>query len=169
MSLEQLFYLTQSIAAVAVLVLLVFVGLEIRQNSRGARAPTEQHIASSWFQMGELIADHPGAFGAGRKSKDELFSELSEDDRLVFVSILFALFKYYESLFRRFENAHIDSATWPAWSIHVRIYFHQPGVRSWWRIRGPAFAPAFRKFLDSTDLPALPTPALLLTSAGQVL
>ena len=35
MSLEQIFYLTQSSAAIAVLASMVFVGLEIRHNSRG--------------------------------------------------------------------------------------------------------------------------------------
>jgi hypothetical protein len=89
MSLEQIFYLTQSIAAVAVLASLVFVGLQIRLNSREARAQTEQHIASSWFEMGKMIADHPAAFGAGLRSRDCTFSDLSEEDRLVFVSILF--------------------------------------------------------------------------------
>jgi hypothetical protein len=56
MSLEQSFYLTQSIAAMAVLGSLVSVGFEIRQISREARAQTEQHIASRWFEAAKMIA-----------------------------------------------------------------------------------------------------------------
>jgi hypothetical protein len=167
MSLEQIFYLTQSIAALAVLASLIFVGVQIRLNSREARAQTEQHIASSWFEMGKMIADHPAAFGAGLRSGDSTFSDLSEEDRLVFVSILFGLFKHYENIFRQFENGHIDAGTWAAWSVHVRIYFHQPGVRSWWAIRGAAFAPAFRAFLESSPKPDLPSPAVLLNPTAR--
>jgi hypothetical protein len=56
MSLEQSFYLTQSIAAMAVLGSLVSVGFEIRQISREARAQTKQHIATRWFEVGKMIA-----------------------------------------------------------------------------------------------------------------
>ncbi|GAC1452991.1 MAG: hypothetical protein PVSMB6_06420 [Steroidobacteraceae bacterium] len=162
MPLEQIFYLTQSVAAMAVLASLVFVGLEIRQNSREARAQTEQHIASSWFEMGKMIADHPAAFGAGLRSSDPVFADLKEEDRLVFVSILFVLFKHYENIFRQVQTGHIDADTWAAWSVHVRIYFHQPGVRTWWAMRGAAFAPSFRTFLESSAASGLPSPAALL-------
>jgi hypothetical protein len=35
-------------------------------------------------------------------------------------------------------------------------------VRSWWAMRGLAFAPAFRAFLESSSEPSLPSPAALL-------
>jgi hypothetical protein len=162
MTLEHVSYLAQSIGGIAVLASLVFVGLEIRQNSREARAQTEQHIASSWFAMSTLVAQHPAAFYAGVKSKDGLFSDLLENDRLIFISIIFAQFKHYENIFRQFESGHIDEETWAAWSLHVLIYFHQPGVQSWWKMRGGAFTPSFRRFLESSARPDLPSPVVLL-------
>ena len=164
MSLEQVFYLTQSIAAIAVLGSLVFVGLEIRHNSRETRAQTEQHIASSWFEMGRMIADHPVALAASLRSTLKSFADLREEDRLVFVSILFALFKHYENIFRQFRSGHIDAETWQAWSVHVLIYFQQPGVQAWWKIRGAAFSPAFRQFLELSGKPDLPSPTTLLSA-----
>jgi len=166
MTLEQVFYLTQSIAGIAILASLVFVGFEVRHNSREARAQTEQHIASSWFVMAALISQHPAAFYAGLKSKDGLFSDMRENDRLTFISIIFALFKHYENIFRQFESGHIDEDTWTTWSTNVRIYFHQPGVQSWWKIRGAAFTASFRQFLESSARPELPSPVVLM-DAGQ--
>jgi|ERR1039457_267260 hypothetical protein len=162
MALERIFYLTQSIAAIAVLASLVFVGLEIRHNSRKARTQTEQHIASSWFDIGKMIADHPAQFGIGLRSGNSAFSDLSEEDRLVFVTILFGLFRHYEKLYRQFESGHIAAETWAAWSVYVRMYFRQLGVRSWWAIRRAAFASTFRAFLESSPKPDLPSPAVLL-------
>jgi hypothetical protein len=166
MALERILYLTQSIAAIAVLASL-FVGLQIRHNSRKARTQTEQHIASSWFDIGKMIADHPAEFGTGLRSGNSAFSDLSEEDRLVFVTILFGLFKHYEKLYRQFESGHIDAETWAAWSVHVRMYFHQLGVRSWWPIRGAAFASTFRAFLESSPKPDLPSPAVLLNPGAR--
>ena len=85
----------------------------------------------------------------------------------MFVSILFGLFKHYENIFRQVQTGHIDADTWAAWSVHVRIYFHQPGVRSWWAMREPAFAPAFRAFLESSSEPSLPSRAALLGSKAR--
>lgn len=121
MTLEEIFYLTQCVANVAVLISIVFVGLQIRQNTPEARAQTEQHIASSWFEIAKVISAHSAAFGAGLKSKEPDFSDLKEEDRLAFVAILISLFKHYENVFRQFERGHIDAATWGAWSTHVRI------------------------------------------------
>ncbi len=73
MSLEQAAYLSQIVAAFGVLASLIFVGLQILQNTRATRAQTQQHIASSWFVMGQMIADHPAAFAAGLKSEDATF------------------------------------------------------------------------------------------------
>jgi hypothetical protein len=76
------------------------------------------------------------------------FSDLPENDRLIFISIIFALFKHYENIFRQFENGQIDQDTWTTWFIHVRMYFHQPGVQSWWKMRGPAFTPSIREIRE---------------------
>jgi hypothetical protein len=46
MSLEQIFYLTQSIAAIAVLASLVFLDFEIRQNSREITSRSDNDSAN---------------------------------------------------------------------------------------------------------------------------
>jgi hypothetical protein len=70
-----------------------------------------------------MIADHPAAFGAGLRSSDTAFSDLKEEDRLAFVSILFGLFEHYENIFRQVQTGHIDADTWDAWSVHIPIHF----------------------------------------------
>ena len=37
------------------------------------------------------------------------------------------------------------------------MYFNQPGVLMWWSLRRGSFAPSFRKFLESSPAPKVPT------------
>ncbi len=162
MTLEQWSSLSQIVAAAGVLASLLFVGFQIRQNTLAMIAQSQQHIATSWFTMGQLVADHAPAFGAGLRSKDPAFADLKDEDRLRFVSIIFALFKHYENIFRQFQGGRVEADVWAAWSFHMKMYFHQSGVQSWWRMRKEAFAPSFRAFLESSETPTVPSPAKLM-------
>jgi hypothetical protein len=162
MTLEQWSSLSQVVAAAGVLASLVFVGFQIRQNTLAMIAQSQQHIATSWFTVGQLIADHAAAFGAGLKSNHSAFANLKDEGRLRFVSIIFPLFKHYENIFLKFTSGRVDEGVWGAWSFHMKVYFHQPGVQAWWKIREEAFAPSFPAFLESSEAPAVPSPAKLM-------
>lgn len=163
MSLEQAAYLSQIIGVVAVLGSLIFVGLQIRQQTRATKAQMQQAIASNWFAGGQLLTDNAQAFTAGIASKDPSFSDLSDVDRMRFLTVIFGLFKHYENMFLQYKNGLVDAADWTPWSNHIQMYFHQPGVQSWWAIRKAAFSPAFRAYLEATTKPAEPSPVYLQT------
>ncbi len=162
MSLEGMSSFTQLMAALAGVGSLVFVGLEIRHSAQVAQAQTEQHLASSTFAVSKAIADHAALFAAGLGSTDTTFSNLRPEERLAFVTLLFGLFKHYENMFRQAQKGHIDAHTWAAWSVHLRMYFNQPGVRAWWQLRGETFDPEFRRYLETAPPVSMRTPAQLV-------
>ena len=162
MSLEQLAYLSQIAAGAAVVASLLFVGVQVRQFTDAMAAQTRQHVASSWFIIAQLVSDNADAFGAGLTSENAGFADLSPEDRLKFVSVIFALYKHYENIFLEYRAGRIDEATWAPWSTHMLIYFHQPGVQSWWAIRKHSFALAFQAYLEGSQKPDAPSPAALL-------
>jgi len=162
MSLEQWAYLSQIAAGAAVIASLIFVGVQVRQFTDATKAQTQQHVASSWFAIGQLVCDNAAAFGAGLTSTDARFADLAPEDRLKFVAVIFALYKHYENIFLEHRAGRIDARTWAPWSIHMLIYFHQPGVQSWWAIRKHSFDPEFQAYLETSQKPDVPTPATLL-------
>jgi len=162
MTLEQASYFSQIIAALGVLASLLFVGFQIRQNTAAMRAQTRQHIASSWFAMVPPICDHAEAFAAGLRSQQPGFADLTETDRLKFVSTIFGLFKHYENIYLEHRRGGISRDAWAPWSTHMRLYFHQPGVQTWWAMRKGSFIPEFQVYLETSEKPVTPTPAELL-------
>jgi hypothetical protein len=55
----------------------------------------------------------------------------------------------------QYQGGLIDRESWDAWSEHILMYFNQPGVRLWWSLRGGAFRPSFRAFLESAPASTL--------------
>ncbi len=167
MSLENAAYVSQIVGVAAILGSLVFVGLQIGHQTKATRAQTQHSIASSYVAVAQLIADHAEAFSAGIMSRDPAFSDLSNVDRLKFLSTVFVQYKHYENMFVQYENGLVDKAAWEPWSYHMRLYFHQPGVQSWWAIRKDSFTPAFRAFLEKAPRPEAPSPAFLQSGDGE--
>jgi hypothetical protein len=153
-TLETLALVSQIAAAAAVFASLIFVGLQIREQANATRAQTEQAIAANWVGIGWMMAEGGEAVAAGVVSESSTLADLSEGDRMRFFSAMFAFFKHYENMYLQREKGRIGEAEWGPWSNHVRTFFHQPGVQSWWAIRKLSFAPSFRDFLDGSTEPA---------------
>lgn len=151
----------QIAGVVLVLGSLIFVGIQIRQQTLATKAQTEQAIAANWTALGALISEHAEPFTKGLLSADPKFSNLDDADRMRFLTVMFGLFKHYENMFLQYRKGRIDEVDWTPWSNHIEMYFHQPGVQSWWSIRKAAFSPHFRAYLDATRKPAEPSPTAL--------
>jgi hypothetical protein len=155
MSLEQIFYVSQTVAALAVVASLLFVGFQIRHSTRATRAQIHQNIAAGWFSVGPLIADNSGVFAAGLQADEAKFAAFSDADKLVFLTVAFAYFKHYENMFLQHQEGFLNTEDWNAWTTHMLMYWRMPGVQMWWRLRRMAFAPGFRQFLESSETPAM--------------
>lgn len=151
MTLEQLNLVVQIVAGLAVTASLIFVGLQIHQATRTARAQIHQNITSGWLAVCPMVADHASVFAEGLKASDEDFAALSEADKLTFLGIIFGFFKHYENMYFQYRCGHLTAATWEAWSTHMFLYFRQPGVQVWWSMRKNSFAPEFRAFLEASE------------------
>lgn len=161
MTLETIALLSQIGGTVAVLASLIFVGLQIRQQANATRAQTEQAIAANWMALGQVISSSAEAFTSGLLSTSPTFADLNDADRMRFLTSLFALFKHYENMYLQFQKGRISDAEWQPWSNHLQMYFHQPGVQTWWGLRKATFSPAFRSFLDECIAPGELSPAAL--------
>src|SRR5262249_50078739 len=59
----------------------------------------------------------------------------SEEDRVRALPFIFATFKVFENAWFQQRQGTLDSQQWEGWDAYIRMYFHQPGVRTWWLMR----------------------------------
>jgi hypothetical protein len=77
-------------------------------------------------------------------------STASQDDREIALPFIFATFKLFENAWFQQRQGTLDRQQWKGSDVYIRIYFHRPGVKTWWSMRKMAFAPGFRSYLEAT-------------------
>lgn len=157
MSLEEVFYVSQIVAAIAVVASLLFVGFEVRHGTRATRAQIHQNITLGWLAIGPVIADHARVFATGIAADEAAFDAMPTEDKMTFLSIAFAFFKHYENMYEQQKAGFLGVEDWNAWARHMLMYWRMPGMQVWWRLRRDAFAPDFCRFLETSPQPPLPT------------
>lgn len=75
----------------------------------------------------------------------------SEEDRARTASVLLAVFKLFENAWFQKRQGTLDPQQWEGWEAYARMYFHLPGVQTWWQMRRAAFASGFRNYIESTQ------------------
>jgi len=64
--LEQIYYVGELVSVVAVVVSLIYVGIQVRQNTRAVRSSTLQNIAEAQLNVHGLLAGHNALYWADR-------------------------------------------------------------------------------------------------------
>jgi hypothetical protein len=146
------------ISGVAVLISLVYLASQVQQGTKAARSEIHQNILTGWLSAANLVAQHAEVFARGLAADPEKFDELSDADKLVFVTVAMGMFRHYENVFLQNREGYVRSEDWNAWTKHLLMYFNMPGVRSWWKMRRTSFSPEFVAFLESASPSSMPAP-----------
>jgi len=107
MALEQIFFLSQILAAIAVVASLLFVGFELRHGTRATRAQIHQNITLGWLSVGPMIAENSRIFAAGIAADETAFKAMPNEEKLAFLAIAFAFFKHYENMYEQQKEGFI--------------------------------------------------------------
>lgn len=153
MTLEQLSALAQIVGAGAVLASLIFVGLQIRQNTHSQRVVAVESLAAAIAAINVPAMQSP-ALGTALATALKDWSLASHDERVIAHYFLFSFFKLHEQAWYQYKSRVLDDAQWLGWENLIRAYYHSPGVQQvWWPRRRQAFSPQFQTYLATTKPP----------------
>ena len=151
MTLQDLGGVGEFIGGIAVVISLVYLAVQIRQNTKSVRTSTYQAILDSSRSDTELLLVHPHlerVYRVGRRNPEKL----NDDERPLFRMLVAQLLLSSESLFLQHQQGAIDSDYWQRRQQTLRGLLSQPGVRQWWAARGTPreyYDPGFRELVDS--------------------
>ena len=147
MNWEMLGALGDFIGGIAVVISLVYVGLQIRQNSNSVRAASQIAIKQLSTEITNQLSapDMARIYVRGIKSS----SGLEPEDRVRFHSLMLSLFGSYEAAFYQRHYGTISSSSHNAPGHQAHFHLRQPGVREWWDGGGrETFSPEFVASLE---------------------
>jgi hypothetical protein len=160
MSLEDIYFISQILSALALIVSLWFVGIQIRQNTLSTQTARHQSIVQAvadWSREVAMNTEIANLMAHGSAN----FEQLDPIQRLQFSLLHVALFRNYENIFYQHAQGAIDDHVWDGWSYRMRATFALPGVRAWWSPQRDSYSDVFRDFLEQNPLASTNAPTHL--------
>lgn len=137
------------LGAIAVVVSIVYLATQVRQNAReidhqtsallGGSLSASESLASNFRNT---LARDPQVASLWRRASDD-YSSLSPDEQTQAHWLFSDLFWIFQGLHLRLGQGTVDETSWALVELNVREYMNMPGMRQWWP-RGKAnYTPEF--------------------------
>ena len=147
MTLEDVFYLSQSIASVAVVGSLIYFGIQVRAADRGQRSIMQQGRADR-VSTASLTTAAPELAAVWQKGMvaDPTLTRIEVTQWLLMCR---SAFLSGEDSFLQHQVGTLDQAAFDSYCAGVRSFFGQVGFRAAWKVLGGQFGKDFREFVDA--------------------
>ena len=147
MSLQDLGNIGEFAGAFAVLASLVYLALQIRQNTQAVRASIQQENRKSIAAFYTLLTN-PDIARIWRLGLQNSTS-LEDNEAVSFHALLSVLFNHFETAFhRRLLRRIHDAEGDPSRETAIRGLTPAPGVEPWWAFYGPVYSREFRQHVE---------------------
>lgn len=153
MSIQDLGALGELVGSIAVVISLIYVALQLRENTRSMQAVEANEVAQSLQQFSENILRDPVSRRLYREYilAEVRYEDVSEEDRFDLHLLLQAAFM---NLWRSFKASKLGYSDEELWYVNInlirRTYFPSTVVKGWWDERGNVpFPDNYREMVDS--------------------
>ena len=144
--------LGELVAAVAVVITLAYLTVQVRQGNSLARAQTRQSMMEQVRVDLHKLIDEPSILHCF--SKDEA---LTPDEKAKFTSWLAAAMRQREYEWLQYRNGVIDRATWETYQRMIPEHLGTQRAQNWWQISTHFMDPGFVESVNELLASPLPT------------
>lgn len=143
------------IASFAIIASLVYVGMEVSQNTRALQNDTYQNMMAM-VNEGQYILATNEEFHHLYVTGENSPAELSEEEWSRFTHFNFNRMDNWEYLYLGKQDNAITPAVWSAYDTYFREIVCMPGHRRFFQENRTAYAPPFIAYLESEVLSNCP-------------
>ena len=147
MTLENMFYVSQTIAAFAIVGSLLFVGLEVRHSNRESRHRTIEEMLGNYRSLSITIASNADTGSLWMRGLHDL-AELDPVDRVRFPSLARTSFFIQQSFYLHYRSGYIPSDIYQPQEASTIDILGYPGMQAAWELRKNYFQKSFRTMMD---------------------
>lgn len=148
MNLQFMAQVADLISAIAIFVSLVYLAIQMRQNTRSLRAENYAHALDRVANMQARLSTNPELvriFNVGLA--DPL--ALRRSERVQFTWSLYEMFGSFEFMYLQSREGALPDDVWKRWADTTSWWLQWPGVQQWWRSQPTPFSASFAAFVES--------------------
>ena len=140
------------IGAVAVVITLIYLAAQIRQNTRAVRLSTAHSIAEAFRDQYSTVG------GSGQVA--EVYSigftrpgELDQAQGTQFYALLHQTVRVYEEAYYQFAQGALDERLWTGMHRQMLYTSSQPGFTQYWQERHDWYNESFQDYMNGVLIP----------------
>jgi hypothetical protein len=139
--------LSESVGAVAVVVTLLYLAIQIRAQTKESRLTATRDLSRDYLDAVEAISRDKEVFSLYLKALAE-YEDLPHDERIRISMIFFRIFRVTELRYSHYLSQDVDAAHFENGQLPIKDLMNSPGLRAWWGHNGDVFSEEFRAHID---------------------
>ena len=148
MTITELAEVAEVVAAVGVLLSLLYVGYEVKQNTTAVRSTAYQAIHDAEDGFWSDLASDAGAARLWQQGLDSGLEALAEGDRDRFTVISRRLIYLYQNVHYQYTKGVVDEELWGAWLASLDEFLAERGFREVLLDVRPHLSDPFNRLVD---------------------
>jgi hypothetical protein len=150
MKLSDWAHVAEIVGAVAVIVTLAYLAVQIEQNTIAVEASTRQGRLAYGREQAELLITQPGLAQLVMKAEKNA-NDLSDEERLLFYEFTTWRMATWELTYQEYVDGLIDEETWLAWDGYYLLFVEgKPGYRKFYDDTRPQWDSRFMAHVDKS-------------------
>ena len=123
------------VGALAVLVTLVYLATQIRQNTDSVKESNYRNQTDRSIEHSRFISGTPGMMSIYHRGMSNP-SSLTPEERWQFGTYMYSMFLDFQEGYQLHIKARSDSAYWEPTKYSFLFYLSKPGGNAWWNSQG---------------------------------
>jgi hypothetical protein len=148
MSLADLAAIGSFVSGVAVLASLIFIGFQLRQNTRAVRAAASQAHSQNWQQI-TLPVVESGDFARIWRLGLEDVERLTDDERMRFYAFAGSNLRFFEGARLQWRHGQLDKEHWHNVEKTAIDFAASSGFKAYWALRRHWLSPDFQDWYEA--------------------
>lgn len=147
LELQSIASLAEIVSGVAVVVSLVYLALQVRQNTHSLRT---ENYARALDRVAAIQAQLSKGGESSRVFTRGVIdaSKLTPEERIQFTWRLYEIFGAFEFMYHAVQTRALPDEVWERWSSAVAWWLAYPDVRGWWHARPIPFSTSFTAYVE---------------------
>jgi hypothetical protein len=137
----------QLVGALAVVISLIYLAREVRNNARATRAASTRSVSDSFTRWIQQLSRHPELRELYYRGIHD-FESLEGADLVGFSAVMVEMFRHYEDVYYQQSEGQLGPRLWRGWEAAMRDLNGYPGVQAWWRSRSHWFSEEYAKHIN---------------------
>lgn len=140
--------IAEVVAAIAVLISLWYLAIQLKQNTELERAELEVQLGLTWAELHDNMIQNPGlarAYDLAAKN----WKDMSDEDVRAYLWFAAKSFHILEGMFRQYQRGLLKGEVWVPYERYIFGVLQIEAVLGWWQSDGSLTSREFQAHVDN--------------------